>query len=204
MNVNYTAEARVLAVQLFGRFVSDDELAAAVGVLDGAALHVRVKGDQLLVTINHPWIVKQERSFRRDRQGVLCIYNVHFEKRRDAPAGVGLESFRRQVAGARHLGVQRIELWAAGYAKDKDYNGYYTWARFGFDAPLNEKERRELYDWPGLSGALTLNDVVERGGLKWWRRSGTERTMCFELHRESRMSRIFRAYLLSKGIVEES
>jgi hypothetical protein len=107
---NYAAGAADLARDLFGRAVADEELAAAVGALDGAALNV---------------------SVRKSRE--LYIWNHHFEKRHDAPPGVGLRSFKTQVEGARRLGVKRIELWAAGDPRDTSYNGYYTWARFGFN-----------------------------------------------------------------------
>jgi hypothetical protein len=164
ITVNYAAGAADLALDLFGRAVADEELAAAAGALDGAALNVSVrKGRELFVEITHPLIVRQERGFRRDANGELYIWNHHFEKRHDAPPGVGLLSFRTQVGGARRLGVRRIELWAAGDRNDRSYNGYYTWARFGFDAPLTQEEKRRLSILPQFAGAQTVNDLILRG-----------------------------------------
>jgi hypothetical protein len=201
MTVTYSTEAKTFSFALFARAVSDDELAAAVGALDGAALEVRVsRGDELLVTINHPWIVKQARRFKRDRQGVLHLVNEHFEKRRDAPAGVGIESFRRQVEGARRMGIQRIELWAQGELNDTSYNGYYTWARFGFDAPLSIPEQEKCLRATGQKAA-SLNDLAENRQLHWWRAKGTARTMRFILDDDSRMMRIFKNYLKEKGLL---
>lgn len=69
MNVTlqYEPGAANLARDLFGREITDEELAAAVGALDGATLNVRIrKGSELFVEIVHPWIVRQERGFRKD------------------------------------------------------------------------------------------------------------------------------------------
>ena len=57
--LNYQPGALELAVELFGRAVSDEELAAAAGALDGATLHVRVKQvAELFIEVEHPWIAR--------------------------------------------------------------------------------------------------------------------------------------------------
>ncbi|MGH9838060.1 MAG: hypothetical protein ACREEM_04675 [Blastocatellia bacterium] len=206
MNVTlkYETGAADLARDLFGRDVSDEELAAAAGALDGAALNVSVrKGSELFVEIVHPLIVRQERGFRRDANRELYVWNHHFEKRHDAPPGVGLRSFKTQVEGARRLDVRRVELWAAGDLNDRSYNGYLTWAIFGFDAPLTAEEQQELALSPQLAGAQTVNELFQRGGRDWWRVSGTARGMRFELSDDSSMMQIFRSHLKSKGLLEE-
>lgn len=202
ITVNYAAGAADLALDLFSRAVADEELAAAVGALDGAALSGSVrKGRELFVEIAHPLIVRQERGFRRDANGELYIWNHYFEKRHDAPPGVGLRSFKTQVEGARQLGVKRIELWAAGDYNDRSYNGYYTWARFGFDAPLTTADRILL---PAeLAGASTVNEIIDLGGNGWWKRHGSARKMVFHLAENSSMMRVFRNYLNKKGIRDE-
>jgi hypothetical protein len=204
ITVKYAAGAADLARDLFGRAVADEELAASVGAIDGATLTVRVrKGGELFVEIAHPLIVRQERGFRRDANGELYIWNYHFEKRHDAPPGVGLLSFRTQVKGARRLGVQRIELWAAGDFKDRSYNGYYTWARFGFDAPLTQEEKRRLSALSQFVGAQTVNDLMKCGGRQWWRDNGSARKMRFDLNEDSSMMRVFNDYLEDKGLLKE-
>jgi len=204
ITVNYAAGAADLALDLFGRAIADEELAAAAGALDGAALSVSVrKGRELFVEITHPLIVRQERGFRRDANGELYIWNHYFEKRHDAAPGVGLRSFKIQVEGARRLGVKRIELWAAGDLNDRSYNGYLTWAIFGFDAPLTLRERQELSVDPQLAGVQTVNDLFQRGGRKWWQDYGTARRMRFDLADDSSMMQQFRTYLKGKGLSKE-
>jgi hypothetical protein len=202
ITVNYAAGAADLALDLFGRAVADEELAAAAGALDGAALNVSVrKGRELFVEITHPLIVRQERGFRRDANGDLYIWNHYFEKRHDAPPGVGLRSFKTQVEGAQRLGVKRIELWAAGDHNDRSYNGYYTWARFGFDAPLSAADLIFLPD--ELAGASTVNEIIDLGESGWWKQHGSARRMVFRLAENSSMMRVFRNYLSKKGVKDE-
>jgi hypothetical protein len=157
----------------------------------------------LFVEITHPLIVRQERGFRRDASGELYIWNHYFEKRHDAPPGVGLRSFRTQVDGAQRLGVKRVELWAAGDHNDRSYNGYYTWARFGFDAPLTQGEKRRLAALSQFAGVQTVNDLIMHGGRHWWRDNGTARRMRFDLPDDSSMMRVFNDYLKDRGLLKE-
>jgi hypothetical protein len=204
ITLKHDAGAFDLARELFGREVADEELAAAVGALDGATLNVSVrKGSELFVEIAHPLIVRQERGFRRDSNGDLYIWNHHFEKRHDAPPGVGLRSFKRQVEGARQLGVMRIELWAAGDLNDRSYNGYLTWAIFGFDAPLTAGECLELSEYPRLTRARTVNDLFRLGGREWWKDHGTARRLRFDLADDSSMMQQFKIHLKNKIQREE-
>ena len=146
ITVNYEKSAAELAQQLFGHNVSDEELAAAVGALDGSTLEVsvRMKGQELHVEVLHPPVQEQRRGFRRDHHGELYLWNHRLEKGPGVPGGFGIKVFMRQVAGARKLRVRRIELWAAGNVRDSDHNGYYLRARFGFDAPLSQRDRQLL------------------------------------------------------------
>ena len=107
----------------------------------------------------------------------------------------------QQVAGARKLGIRRIELWASGNYNDAGYNGYYTWARFGFDAPLTQRDRRLLP--PELAVAQTVNDLIHLGAAEWWKKNGDDRAMMFDLAEDSSMMRVFRAYLKEKGLMQE-
>lgn len=210
VTVNYEEGAVELARQLFGRGVSDEELAAAAGALDGAVVDVsvRMNGRELHVEITHPLIAEQRRGFRLNENGDLCIWNHRFDKHIGAPKGVGLASFIRQVSGARQLGVKQIELYAAGNSQDVRDIGYFVWAIFGFDAPLTEREKWLLT--PELAGAQTVNEVINRGGhagQQWWRDTGDSRKMIFDLDdrssiRSSMMS-VFKNYLRRKGLINE-
>jgi len=36
-------------------------------------------------------------------------------------------------------GIETLQCFAAGSYENKQYNGYYTWARYGFDGPIPEQ-----------------------------------------------------------------
>lgn len=203
--VIYATSARALARQLIGRDFADEELAAG-GALDNATLHVvkKTNADELRIEIQHPWLKEQHRWMRRDAQGDLMIFNYRFYKQAGAPAGVGLDSFHRQVLGARALGVKRIETYAAGDHFSAQRNdgevGYLVWAKFGFNALLPEKYRRLAVRTPALIGVMDLNDLMTRpGGAKWWQEFGSGLKMIFNLSPDSPMMDVFRDYLRSKG-----
>ena len=205
MQAIYAEGARDLARQLIGRDFTDEELAAAVGALDGATLKVTRKrgADELRIDIEHPWIREQHRWMRRDEKGALLIFNYRFYKQPGAPAGIGLDSFQRQVAGAQALGVKRIETFAAGNHRSlqsRDEVGYLVWAKFGFNLRLNPTQRFVLQRTPELMGVQTLNELILLpGGEEWWKLNGEAGKMIFELDADSPMMNVFRHHLKKKG-----
>ncbi len=67
-----------------------------------------------------------------------------FTTKDDAPAGWGRDVFTRQVETAHAMGVDRIQTHGVGCCKDPRWNGYYTWPRFGYDAPLGGSTKSAL------------------------------------------------------------
>lgn len=203
--VEYSEDARALAEQFFGRNFTDEELACAVGALDESKVIVRKKkdADELRIEIQHPQIQDQQRWIRCTPQGELIIFNYRFYKKPDAPSGVGLTSFLRQVKQASAFGVKRIETFGAGTYRSlrvRGESGYFVWARFGFDAPLLVSQQVLLTRNPLLRGAKTLNDLFARpGGAEWWKINGEELYLVFDLSPQSSMMDIFRSYLQEKG-----
>jgi hypothetical protein len=202
--INYEEGALELALQLFGRQPADDDLARLAGALDGATVNVSVKKQKgwLYLTVNDARFERYETSVRKDADGSLFAYIHHaYAAAGQSGQGHGVRAFLRQVNAARRLGLKCFELFAAGHPRSTNENGYYVWARFGFDAPLREIERQALP--PDLTGATTLNQVMQSGAHRWWKKVGNLRSMVFDLRDESEMMRTFRAYLDEKGITEE-
>ena len=194
LSVFYTAGARELAQDWFGPAVADELLARAVGALDGAEVVFSLRRGWLFADIAHPHLREQKRSIRRDRAGALFIYNHEFTKRHDAPPYLGVRALLTQIKAAQPLGIQRIHLYGEGDAKSVSRNGYYTWARCGFDAPLWLEEQKNLSG--ELYGARTLNELMQhQSGIEWWRRNGCSRSMVFDLALDSSMMEVLRNYL---------
>lgn len=202
--IHYQAGAKELMLQLFGRELTDEELAKAAGALDGATLDVRPKkyqgGMELFANIqDERWIEAQQRGFRCDANGSLYIWNHRFKKKKSAAKGLGLQSVITQIVAARRLGIERIEMFALGDANDPEYNGYYRWSVYGYDAKLTSYEQSLLRLDPNLFGAKTVNEVMLRNGKEWWRTQGSARKMTFDLHPESSMMAVLRSYLHDKS-----
>jgi hypothetical protein len=171
------ATVQELAVSLFGRTLTFPEWGAVVGAPVDSAINVytiasRARALDIVVRVQHPFIVgDMERRFFRADDGLVVLRNVHFVAQPFAPAGFGTDIFSRQVATLVRLGVARIEAEIAG-APGSIYNGYYTWARLGFDAPLSALEQRNLP--AGLAGVTTIHALItlesglERPAIGCW------------------------------------
>lgn len=201
--INYEEGAFEFTQQLFGRQPADDDLARLAGALDGATVNVSVKKKKgwLYLTVNDARFERYETSVRKDADGNLFAYIHHaYAAAGQSGQGHGVRAFLRQVNAARRLGLKRFELFAAGHPRSTNENGYYVWARYGFDALLREEERATLP--PLLQGATTINQIIRRGGQKWWKRLGDARSMNFDLADDSEMMSVFRDYLAEKAITE--
>ena len=202
--VNFEAGAREFARQLFGYQPAEADLARLAGALPGATVKVAVRRQKgwLYLTVSDARFERYETSIRQDADGSLFAYLHHiYAATGQRGKGYGVRAFLRQVNSARRLGLTRFELHAAGYSGSSDENGYYVWARFGFEAPLRVTEQARLPK--PLQGATTLNQLIQRGGQPWWKLFGSARSMRFDLADGSTMLAVFRAYLQEKHITEE-
>lgn len=178
-------------VKFLGRDFTDTEIAQAFGALDGAKVDIFEALDTYAIEITHPQIKSQERHLMRDGQGRLVIHNDLFLAAKDAPRGIGLRSFTRQVFGARKLGIDRIETFAAGSARSavitegQSWNGYYTWARFGYNGALTAQDLRDLP--VEFQDVRDLHELFGRpGGAEAWKEFGSGHEMEFDLGPQSR------------------
>jgi hypothetical protein len=196
IQVEYGPAGRDAVRLIFGRDLEDSEIGHAVGAFDGARLVVTGSRGRVSVDIYHEWIDTQERSIYLSGEGIE-MRNNYFIKSGNAPSGVGIRSFARQVFGARRLGIKKITTYAAGHRGHRNYNGYYTWARLGYNADLY---RREMDALPAhLRGSRDLHDLFSKpGGAEWWREYGDERSMEFSLDGRSKSMRRLLKYLREK------
>lgn len=202
VTVKYRPTAKEKIRDLFGRDLFDQQLAAAAGALDGAKLDVGVSGSKLAIAIAHPHIESQVRYIYRNPQGQLVIKNEIFAVEKGAPKGIGIRSFAREVAGARLLGITKIETYAAGEYGNSEWNGYYTWPRFGYDAPLSSFEQEQANRVAKYRGAKTVLELMRKdGGIEVWKRNGTGRPMEFLLDGRSISMRTLLKYLQEKELL---
>jgi GNAT superfamily N-acetyltransferase len=100
--------------------------------------------------------------------------------------GLGTASFGLEVAAAIRLGFKEIQVTAAG-GPGSTTNGYYTWARLGFQS-------EEVFKGPdGMWGGVQ-HIMMQPGGAKWWKENGGSFFGSFDLSEGSVSRRLFDEY----------
>lgn len=194
VHVENEAEVLELMKDLFGEKATLQDLASVIGAPDGAEVWASASHGKLVVTMEGGGVGEAYRTIQRTKGGVVIHNNLFFAEA--SGGGVGIRVFGKQVAQAARLGVSRIETNAA---RGPDMNGYYTWARFGYDAPLPSHYRPDLP--PGLKGSKRVSDLMQtEAGQKWWKTHGDTIDMTFDLKAGSTSRKTLDKYLKSKGL----
>lgn len=100
-----------------------------------------------------------------------------------AKAGDGAIIFSRAVENYLQAGLARIETVAV---RGKGYNGYYTWARFGFDGIA------------GPGGDYVQDIMARPNGAAYWKENGETFEGEFEIDEDSRSMRVLREYVKNR------
>lgn len=186
--------------RLFGRDVSLQDLASAVGAPDDAIVDIAPGYYDIRISIHGPGYEAARTIKRTVLSEELVIENEYFGVDSDKQGqGIGAAVFGRQVEQAARLGVARIETSAArgGY-----FNGYYTWPRFGYDGPLPAEVRTGID-----TGALTPPYPVEKvsdlmrteEGRAWWKENGQTVHLSFDLADGSLSRQVWDGYRAEKA-----
>ncbi len=122
-----------------------------------------------------------------------------------AGKGFGAVAFFRAAQAASRARFQRIDLLAAGGAGYKhqwtrEFNGYHSWARFGFNAPLHASTLALIKDHPKLSGCTELLDIIDNDP-EWWKQNGDGCELTFDLRSGSRSWYTLTKYLSEKELM---
>lgn len=163
-------------------------------------LSTSVRGDGQgirLRTVSADSKVEAIRELYRDKRG-LVLKNGYF--RIDAGSeheSKGLEFFVNQIRAARDIGVDVIETFAAGDAKNKTYNGYYTWPRFGYDGNINkgtlgylpENLKKQMGDRVNIQALFETEE-----GRDWWKKNGEPINLTFDPTPGSPNMKVLEAY----------
>lgn len=168
--------------------------------IDGAEVVIRVHGP-----IAHVSVMRDDYSLERryvaKPDGTKYARHMEFTIHKDRGAGRGTRMFASQVAALQRSGFSHIETFACGderTAKAGLDNGYYTWARLGFDNDVPD---------PGQVPAhlrkdpLKVSDLMRTPeGRDVWKRIGSDLDMKFDLSGDSLSVKVLRGYLAEKGV----
>lgn len=162
----------------------------------------------VVLTVLHPKYLEQNSrnrvEIRVDGSGDPFLYFELILFDAQAYPGFGAVAFYRAAQAAQRVGLTRIELLAAGgqgykYSWTRPFNGYHSWARFGFDAPLWPTTLQKCAQVPHLANCRTLLDIiaVDPG---WWKANGDGCDMAFDLRQGSRSRHTLLTYLKERGL----
>jgi hypothetical protein len=212
----------VALVMLAGTGMQAEDMHRLVGTQGGSEVSVRAQPGYLgrhccAVRVDHPAIDNCSRTLTVSPDGALvCANNSFFLRKGLQGGGFGMAQFSDQVRTLAAIGADSIETCAG---KGGGMNGYYTWARFGYDTELKEGWRRAV---PRMAERLLLTQGVEpleagkranalgeaktvqdlmasEDGRVLWKAKGYMESMSFDLSPGSRSLAVLNDYLQSKG-----
>jgi hypothetical protein len=175
--------------------VSEQDLANISGMHAGdlhVSVHVGPDGRPvvLLEGKNDQYMVLRKLS--RDAEGKLVLEAMEFKMKPEFQGqGRGADVFGRIVNQAEKMGVDRIVARAA--REDGKQNGYYTWARFGYDAPIPSWMNHILPSQYHNAGTIS-NLMRMPGGAQAWKEKGIGMDLSFNPRRGSESRQTWDAY----------
>ncbi|UOP04999.1 hypothetical protein [Conchiformibius kuhniae] len=190
---------------LGGRVLSRWDLAELSGAADGSEISFveypeatamyRTPALKIIVANADVYDVPMHRAILLQADGSLILRNEsQYLLAEQQGKGIATEALKQQIIAARKLGIERIETYAV---RGETENGYYTWARLGFDGDLTADILNRLPD--DLHHAKRVSDLMQtERGREWWKRNGKTINLAFDLQNNSLSIRMFRHYLSSK------
>lgn len=177
--------------KLVPKATSLQDIASIVGAPEGSQVSMTPMEREMWVTTRGPGL-KMYRVIHSSPAGPY-IENQLIEIAKTGK-GAGSRIFAQQVENAARLGVDRIVATASG---DMGFNGYYTWARLGYDGPLP----RDLVARPaGMEGARRISELMATpAGRDWWKLHGKTTNMEFDVREGSASRQILDAYMAEKA-----
>jgi GNAT superfamily N-acetyltransferase len=183
-----------VAKKAIGKPISAKQAINLAGAPDGAA-SITTGSDLIVVSVKSDRF-EMTRTIQRGADGKPVLRAEAFHVAADHQGqGIGADAFGRMVQESRRLGISRITTYAA---RGPDENGYWTWARFGYDVEIPANIRTTLP--ASLSGAERISDLMMTPeGSDWWKTHGRSIDMSFDLTPGSRSMEIWEAYLRAKA-----
>lgn len=202
-NVNISASDLQAAEDFFGQgSLSKEFIGALTNGVDGGDVSVIHQDGELLLSTWHNG-VRARRTISRIK-GELVAKNEIFTIADDSPyKGHGTEMLASQVIALKAAGVVKIKTTAAGHAKSQGkWNGYYTWARAGYDGKIPAKTWRKLPS--GLKRQMgtsrSVQDLMSKaGGKEAWKQHGAQFQGTFNTRDGSRSMKVLQAYVAERA-----
>lgn len=195
------------------------DAAALTGAPAGADVHVRLSSSEGGIAVDFESnrrpdgvpLITASRTLRRSSKGALkCHNSTFFVDNSLQGSGLGTEIFARQVGELSRRRFAYIDTSAAydpglpGRPKT-GMNGYYTWPRLGYDAPLDPYMREEIRTDtslpPEARKSESISDMMRSvEGRRWWKENVKESIDCqFDLSEGSTSRKVLEGYLKERA-----
>lgn len=195
---------RYLIASYTGKDMTPHELAALCGVHDAESYSVGFEGEGITLRVTHKGFTMKRTLTMED--GKRTCRNDYFIAN-ETGSGLGASVFAGQIAALRKGGFDQMTTTAATgknlQPPPELFNGYYTWARFGYDGHVHVDELGSKSLPSGVSpskdGYVSVADVMRaKDGAAWWKRNGAQFHAEFDLADSSHSMKVFNAYLEAK------
>lgn len=190
LKVNVDESSKSLISKFFGDKASPEQVARLVGAQPGSINDLSVNEEGVLsIASVLPKVYECGRELKVVDGKLVCVNNdiTVFDKGK----GLGTKIFSEQVQAMSSAGVSRIEC-AAVRDEDEGLNGYYTWARLGYDGSIPEEASLS----EKFRSAKTVQELMAMpGGQEEWKENGATFNGTFSLEKGSRSMEILDAYI---------
>jgi GNAT superfamily N-acetyltransferase len=200
------------AQRILGHSVTAGQLAALTGAPKGSKTKVVPWESGVAIVTEHPNIEDQAVAILKDNGSLH--YEQLFLNRAARGKGVGVKMMADAVRAAYGLGIKKVDLDAVGGGPkskvgNRSQNGYYTWARLGFDGNIDpytkeaNKYRPEAKPaWPEPYRSVErVSDLMKMpGGAKFWKEWGDETHMTIDTDPNSAGRKVMEAYVKARGL----
>jgi hypothetical protein len=187
-------DVKRLTEKLLGKEMGMNELGQLVAAPEGSEIEItdrvgpetRGEEGEIKIVVRLP---DERGEFTRRFTGNGAVIHDNFDLE-ETGTGEGLRIFATAVDNYVELGLTRIETFAAGSPGSKS-NGYYTWARFGFESDEAVEGQR--------GSRLPVSDLMRTSeGRSWWKAEGHGFDATFDLQEGSQSREVLAEYMKLK------
>ena len=152
------------------------------------------------IEVIHPLVKDCYRTVFLDDGKPYLLTNSLLKLERPRPRRFGAFLFGKQVETARKNGMKYIQCNA--YRNDENYfNGYYTWLRFGYDAPIPANIRRKMPSQ--FQSFEMMSDInADAAAREWFKEYGISWDATFMLNDGSTSMQQFNKYMKESGVIK--
>ncbi len=147
------------------------------------------------------------RILERTPKGLVVHNDIFVIKKASQGSGLGTKLFAEQVEAYQKAGVTKIVATLSGDDHHDEngklfrMNGYYTWARLGYNAKIPIRLQKKLTKELGPKAKVgTLHELMKnKKGREAWKKHGETIEGEFDLSKKSKAVKVLKRYMAEKA-----